>query len=620
MIHAAIRRLLSIVFLLVFVPNAVAIRVVELQNGVDDLYLFKDHFEIAEDRTGLWTIDTVTSPGFTRFVLNTAEYRYVENHEAAYWIHLKVRNETLPSHKWVFEVLSLHTDHFQLYYRGADGQWVRREAGEKRPFREREYKVKNFTFDLPLTTGETHDLYLCVRSGNDAGFEYKIRSQHYFTWYTTHEYLFLGVYYGLLAFLIVYNLFLFISSLDKIYVLYALYLIGCCLVSFSEDGLSYEFLWPSYPWMNGLIDEYCEVFFLLSFILYASYFISLHKNFPDLFKVLIVLVTVYVLIQLFSVRLAEISFLYLYWIPFVLVYLIAWYSYRKGFVAARFLIIGYSFVLVSILMSRLRWYGIIEANIFTVYSFYFAVVLEAFVFSYAIADRFTVLKKEKERTQSTLIYQLEENKKLQTKVNRELEEKVAERTAALEEETQKLNAANKKLEAMADELNRINSQLDHDNWHLQKNLKEETRSRIVHEKVSYEEYTRIFPSDFSCYKYLEELKWGEGYKCKKCTNTKYSGLTDEYLSRRCTKCGYIESVMTHTIFRAVKFPLTKAFYLVYYCSLESEKMTLDELSELLQLRRNTCWSFSKKVRERIEKLKQKHKVNTVKSWESLILD
>ncbi len=456
--------------------------------------------------------------------------------------------------------------------------------------------------------------------GDHAGFEYKIRSQEYFTWYTTHEYLYLGIYYGLLAFLIVYNFFLFISSLDKIYIFYALYLLGCSLVSFSEDGLSFEFLWANKPWINSWVDEYCELLFLVFFILYASYFISLHKNYPALFKILIAIVAVYIITQLFFTTLAEIAFLYLYWIPFVMVYLIALYTYRKGYIAARFLIIGYSFVLASLLMSRLRWYGIIDANIFTVYSFYFAVVLEAFVFTYAIADRFTILKKEKELTQQNLIVQLEMNDQLKTKVNRELEEKVADRTNQLETEKAKLNAANKKLEAMAEELNRINSRLDFDNWHLQKNLKEETKSRFLLEKVSYEEYMKIFPTDFSCFKYLEEVKWEEGYTCSKCSNVKYFELTDEHLSRRCTRCGYIESVMTNTIFQSVKFPLTKAFYLVYYCSSETEKMTLDELSELLQLRRNTCWSFSKKVKERMEKLKQKHKINAIKNWESLILD
>ncbi len=609
--------ILIVIFCSVFHFASFALKIVELKDEEQDIYLFKDHLEIAEDTDNKWTIDSITKPGFDKFILNTEAYRYVENHTSTYWIHIKARNLSHSPKKWVFEVLSMHTNDLQLYYK-IDGRYVMKQTGEKRPFQQREYKVKNFTFDLPIETGEVQDIYVRVRSMNDAGFEYKIRSQQYFTWYATHEYLYLGVYYGLLIFLIIYNIFLFATSLDKLYLFYVLYLVGCCLVSFSEDGLCFEFLWPNHPGINAFVDRYCEQFFLVFFIIYVSSFISLPKTYPVFSKLLIGTVGIYLMIQVFFVKAAEITYLYMYWLPFMMVYAIVVYSYKKGYKAARFLIIGYSFVLFSILISRLRWYGIIDANIFTVYSFYFAVVIEAFVFTYAISDRFNLLKKEKESTQLNLIAQLEENKQLQTKVNRELEVKVNERTSQLQKE--KLDDANKKLEAMAEALNKVNSKLDYDNWHLQKDLKEETKSRILLEKVSYEEYCKIFPTDFSCFKYLEEVKWQEGYICKKCSNTKYSEQKDEHLSRRCSKCGYIESVIANTIFQSIKFPVTKAFYLVYYCSLESEKMTLDELSELLQLRRNTCWGFRKKVQERIESVKQRNKVNYIKNWESLILD
>ena len=616
----------NIKFLVLFVTffslcqfNVFAIKIVELKDGLEDIYLFKDHLEIAEDIDNQWSIDTVTHINFNKFKLNKEDYRYVENHNATYWIHIKVKNGTKQSQKWIFEVLSLHTDDLQLFYKIKD-TYVMHQTGEAKPFSVRSYKVKNFTFDLPFEENKTYDLYVRVRSNNDAGFEYKIRSQQYFTWYTTHEYLYLGIYYGLLIFLIIYNLFLFISSLNKIYIFYALYLLGCSMVSFSEDGLCFEFFWPNHPEINFFVDQYCEQFFLIFFILYVSYFISLHKNYPNYFRILLGIVALYLFIQIFLNKAAEITYLYLYWIPFVMIYAIVIYSYKRGYKAARFLIIGFTFVLLSILLSRLRWYGLVDANIFTVYSFYFAVVIEAFVFTYAISDRFNLIKKEKEIAQTSLIGQLEQNKLLQNKVNQELEDKVNERTLELKYEKEKLDNANQKLEEMAIELNKINSKLDYDNWHLKKDLKDETKSRILFELVSYEEFSQIFPTEFSCLKYLQELKWSEEYTCKKCSNGKYSEQKDELLSRRCSKCGYIESVIANTIFQSIKFPLIKAFYLVYYCSSETDKMTLDELSVLLSLRRNTCWSFKKKIQERIVKVKLKNKANSIKNWDLLLLD
>jgi serine phosphatase RsbU (regulator of sigma subunit) len=54
--------------------------------------------------------------------------------------------------------------------------------------------------------------------------------------------------------------------------------------------------------------------------------------------------------------------------------------------------------------------------------------IEAVLFSIALANRINILKKENIQKQEDIIRHLEENKQLQTKVNRELEQKVEERT------------------------------------------------------------------------------------------------------------------------------------------------------------------------------------------------
>jgi hypothetical protein len=44
------------------------------------------------------------------------------------------------------------------------------------------------------------------------------------------------------------------------------------------------------------------------------------------------------------------------------------------------------------------------------------------------------------------------------------------------------------------------------------------------------------------------------------------------------------------------------------------------LAEILELRRNTCWSFRKKILERKEILENKLKVKEIDSWQNLFLD
>jgi hypothetical protein len=114
------------------------------------------------------------------------------------------------------------------------------------------------------------------------------------------------------------------------------------------------------------------------------------------------------------------------------------------------------------------------------------------------------------------------------------------------------------------------------------------------ESLTIFEFQEKFPDDNSCLAYLAEKKWKNGYSCVKCGNTKYCKGDREY-SRQCTKCHYISSPTSGTLFHKVKFPLLKAFYIVYYVSTNKKGISSTELSRKLGLRQKTCWLFKQKV-------------------------
>lgn len=103
-----------------------------------------------------------------------------------------------------------------------------------------------------------------------------------------------------------------------------------------------------------------------------------------------------------------------------------------------------------------------------------------------------------------------------------------------------------------------------------------------------------FPDERSCLFYLSELKWKDGYSCPRCGNTKYCNGDKEF-NRQCTKCHYIASPTSGTLFHKVKFSLLKAFYIVYYVSTNRKGISSTELSRKLGLRQKTCWMFKQKV-------------------------
>ena len=194
-----------------------------------------------------------------------------------------------------------------------------------------------------------------------------------------------------------------------------------------------------------------------------------------------------------------------------------------------------------------------------------------------------------------------------------------ERTVDLRETNAKLEEGLKQLEYQADEIKRMNQLLNIENTNLQVNVKELTKARVLMQEVDFSEFSKIFPDKDSCYKYLSELKWKNGYKCKKCDHIKFCDGKDIY-SRRCTRCRYDESATAYTIFHRLKFPVTKAFYMLFLVYANKEKITSLELSQILALRQSTCWSFNNKIVEAMKLRKKGPGNGDADGWSLLVLD
>jgi hypothetical protein len=108
------------------------------------------------------------------------------------------------------------------------------------------------------------------------------------------------------------------------------------------------------------------------------------------------------------------------------------------------------------------------------------------------------------------------------------------------------------------------------------------------------EFQTRFPDAESCLDYLIELKWSKGFECPQCSNTKYCDGHKVHI-RQCTQCRYLISPTSGTLFHKVKFPILKAFYIVYFMSTNNKGISSTELSRKLGLRQKTCWLFKLKV-------------------------
>jgi len=117
---------------------------------------------------------------------------------------------------------------------------------------------------------------------------------------------------------------------------------------------------------------------------------------------------------------------------------------------------------------------------------------------------------------------------------------------------------------------------------------------IFNKEVSEETVEELFVSDEKCLEFLADLKWADGFTCRKCGNTNSCTGKSSY-SRRCTKCKSEESATSGTIFHNCKFPVHKAFIIAYNVCKGKEDVSTYEFARRLALRQMTCWNFKTKI-------------------------
>lgn len=127
-------------------------------------------------------------------------------------------------------------------------------------------------------------------------------------------------------------------------------------------------------------------------------------------------------------------------------------------------------------------------------------------------------------------------------------------------------------------------------------------SKIFNDNLSPKQLEEMFHNNEKCLEFLANLKWANGFVCKRCGHTN-SCPGKEPFSRRCTKCKLKETATNGTIFHGVKFPISKAFYIAYNVCKGKEDISTYEFARRLSLRQMTCWNFKTKIKHALIDIK-----------------
>ena len=614
--------------------------------ALPNFYLEENFYSMLEDPTGRLSIADIRMPALAgRFqALSSARHPpNIQHLRSAYWLRITMRHSPAQTNAWYLELYDSHIGQ-AVFFRPAAGPFPPGAAlpydsvatGANLPFATRPHPYKNFLFDLPARPGQTVTYYLRLRSDTRTSFRAMLHSDSGFIPEMTGQYWLLGLFYGILTIMVLYNLILFFFLKERTYLYYVLYVVSGTLLFLSEDGLGFQYLWPGGPVLNHFVGASAPVLLLLTFATYASGFLDTALRLPALHRLgrWVVGVSTGLLVLDAAVVHSGFSF-WLYLLPYGLLYYAAFRAYRSGLRPARYLLLAQALVASSLTFLIMRKLGInFYNNAYTVYSLYVAFVMEVVILSYALGEKLKGLMdmtlltqnrllkqlRKKHQAQDRLVEQMRENQLLKDRLNTELEGLVALRTTELRRQHETVAAQNRELLEANGLLALQSAAIEKLNGDLSRDLHAEKAARIEAREVDFGEFSQIYPDKDACLRYLAALKWGQNaYRCRKCGHEKSCEAREPH-ARRCTRCRYVESATAGTLLQKCKFSIVKALYAVFLLHAHKGNYSPSELARVLELRQATSWAFAQKVLAALQRRRQSPGHEEGEPWTHVLLD
>ncbi|MBQ4879018.1 diguanylate cyclase [Pseudoalteromonas luteoviolacea] len=169
-------------------------------------------------------------------------------------------------------------DNLKLYLMQQDDVVSYAKLGDKQHFNDRIIKHHNFILPIKKEAHGPLTLYIQVESTSAVQLPIRLWEQPEFYENDQLNTLFLGIYFGLMSIMVVYNIFMYISLKDETFLYYVVYVSAIIAFYFSLSGLAFRYLWQGSLWWN----DQSILFFLVAAVLAGTFFIikllELQKN------------------------------------------------------------------------------------------------------------------------------------------------------------------------------------------------------------------------------------------------------------------------------------------------------------------------------------------------------
>ena len=433
-------------FLCFFILNgksALAQLTMTVLNDANKMYQPRQQVYYLWDKGNNLTLQEILTPTFDKQFIHSGKGAIsfgITNENM--WFKIAVKNSIAAEQKdWIFEMAYPHFDSLEFYYQDEKGLWQKELTGDQTPFHTRKIFNKHFAFPVHIKDTTTHIFYFHIGGQGSRQFPLYIQSPK--TFYAAQEEISMiygGMFFGTIIIMMFYNLFIFFSLKDKVYIYYVLTNFSVIIYYCGYTGYGFQYIWPESYWINEKIIPFGAIFAGITTIIFAKVFLETRKYMPGVNNIYGVFIALYI-IQLISIPFTSYEIALkgasLMASSSAMLVLISSYAvWIKGNKSARFMAFAFSFYLIGIVLLNLNITGIIHRNFFVAHAMEMGSIIEISLLSLALSDKFSRLKKEKEEAQLELI-------NIQRVTNEELEKKIERRTKKINQQNLELEESNK---------------------------------------------------------------------------------------------------------------------------------------------------------------------------------
>ena len=381
--------------------------VIELDYGHSNYVVGRNMLVLEDPTNALQYGDVEGKPGL--FQPMAQQTLNVGPSASTFWLKFRVVSKT-PT-EWFLHVKAPFLKQVDLFTETRPGydetmQYIT-NVGSALPYHDRPVLTNQTILPLPLVRKDTATIYLRVRSNSIIRVPLEISTLQYIYENSQENDIAHGFYFGLIAALIIYNLFVFISIRERTYLYYVFYIFCVALNISYIKGHFLQFIVPHFPQANH--SNYTGSLAFIFALLFTNSFLNTSYYCPRLRKFGWLIVVSCVSIIALSLSGYLLLGFKLNWITvgLFLIYsnVIGFVVLKQGFKPARQYLLAFTALLAGIIIFMMKDMAILPENWFTEGAYQIGSGLEAVILSFALANKLNTFKREKEITQAEALAQ-----------------------------------------------------------------------------------------------------------------------------------------------------------------------------------------------------------------------